>query len=100
MIASLGLIIDRMSATGQFVMQCISSAAMIAFMCLTFYGNLEILSFAKGKVSSILGMDMRLIYSAWSVAAVLMLFYAVEKIGLAYSVWQEAKNTHTKELEK
>lgn len=82
-IASLTLILDRISPRGRSVMKILSALFMILFMVVSFYGNIEIIQMAKGKVSSILHVNMQFIYSAWSAAAVLMTLYAVEKIYFA-----------------
>ncbi len=79
-IASLTMVTDRISPRGRSVAKILSACFMILFLAVSFYGNIEIIKMAKGKVSSILKVDMQFIYSAWSVAAVLMTLYAIEKI--------------------
>lgn len=79
-IASLTMVTDRLSPKGRSVSKIISAGFMILFMAVSFYGNMEIVRMAEKKVSSVLKANMQFIYSAWSVAAVLMTLYALEKI--------------------
>ena len=79
-IASLTLVTDKMPEKVQSAVKILAAVIMIFFMVVTFYGNIEIITLATGKRSSLLGLDMRLVYCAWSVAAVLMTLYALEKI--------------------
>ena len=79
-IASLTMVTDRLSPRGRSAAKIISACFMILFLSVSFYGNMEIVRMAERKVSSVLKANMQFIYSAWSVAAVLMILYAVEKI--------------------
>jgi TRAP-type C4-dicarboxylate transport system permease small subunit len=79
-IASLTMVTDRLTPRGRSIAKIISACFMILFLTISFYGNIEIVKMAAGKVSSILKANMQFIYSAWSVAAVLMILYAIEKI--------------------
>lgn len=89
MIASLTLVTDRLPPKVRSAMKIVAALCMIFFMAATFYGNMEIIAFAKGKVSSVLGINMQFVYSAWSTAAVLMTLYSLEKI---YDAVIEIKN--------
>lgn len=79
-IASLTMVTDRMSPRGRSCAKIVSALCMLVFLGVSFYGNMDIISMARGKVSSILHANMQFIYSAWSVAAALMAIYAIEKI--------------------
>jgi len=79
-IASLTMVTDRMTPKLRSLSKIASAVFMLVFLAVSFYGNIEIINMAKGKVSTILKANMQFIYSAWSVAAVLMAVYAVEKI--------------------
>ncbi len=79
-IASLTMVTDRLPPRGRSIAKITSACFMLIFVSVSFYGNMEIIRMAAGKVSSILHANMQFIYSAWSVAAVLMSLYALEKI--------------------
>ena len=79
-ICALTLLTDRLPLRAQKAVEILGQLLMILFFALTFYGNLEIVQLAWNKVSSILSIPMRYVYSAWSAAAVIMTLYAVERI--------------------
>lgn len=86
-ICALTLLTDRLPPNLQRWTTIVAQFLMIAFFVLTFIGNIEIVRLAWTKVSSILSIPMRYVYSAWSAAAVIMTLYALEII------WDAIKKT-------
>lgn len=79
-IVALTLVTDKLTPKMQSIVAIIGQLCMIAFFVLTFIGNAEIIQLARTKISSILSIPMRYVYSSWSAAAVIMTLYALEKI--------------------
>lgn len=79
-ICSLTILTDRLPRKVAAALSILGQLFMIAFFALTFYGNIEIISLAWRKVSSILGFPLKYEYGAWSAVAVIMTLYALEKI--------------------
>ena len=79
-IVALTLVTDKLTPKMQSIVAIIGQLCMIAFFVLTFIGNVEIIQLARTKISSILSIPMRYVYSSWSAAAVIMTLYALEKI--------------------
>jgi TRAP-type C4-dicarboxylate transport system permease small subunit len=79
-VIALSIVTDRVSERARHIIKIIVALLLIFFFGISFCSNLEILAFAANKSSAILGVPMNYIYSAWSVAAVVMTLYGTEKI--------------------
>lgn len=90
-ICALTLLTDRLPPRIQCGVTIVAQLLMIGFFGLTFIGNIEIVELAWAKVSSILSIPMRYVYSAWSIAAVIMTLYALEIIWNAIKGMTAAK---------
>ncbi len=79
-IVALTLLTDKLPGKAQQIVSILGQLLMLSFFILTFLGNIEIIQLAWTKVSSILAIPMRYVYSAWSASAVIMSLYALESI--------------------
>lgn len=88
-IVGLTLLTDRLPYSGRKLCDILSNLIIVAFMVLSACANTEIVYNGFKKLSSVMHLPLGWVYISWTVNAVIMALYGVEKIFCSIQDWVE-----------